>query len=115
MIVIRNTLAVSPELQAEFEARFTARVRLVEQAPGFVRFEVQRQTPARFQHGKGFEPIEAQEILYDVMTWWADEAAFHAWTRSPAFRQAHQDPSPPQMFTRPMTLNILQVLEHSPA
>jgi heme-degrading monooxygenase HmoA len=97
MIVVANRIYVSPGYEEAFEARFKGRARLVDQAAGFVRNEVLR-------------PLKAG-APYIVMTHWADEASFRAWTESGAFREAHANPPPGDMFSRPNEFEMHEVLE----
>jgi heme-degrading monooxygenase HmoA len=59
------------------------------------------------------KPVQGEP--YVVMTWWADEASFQAWTESEAFHQAHADRPPREMFSGPNQLEIHEVLTLSEA
>jgi heme-degrading monooxygenase HmoA len=96
MVVVANRIYVSPGHEAEFEERFRGRARLVDQAPGFVRHEVLR-------------PLK-EGSPYVVMTHWADEASFRAWTEGPAFREAHANRAPTEMFARANEFEMHEVL-----
>jgi heme-degrading monooxygenase HmoA len=96
MIVVSNRIYVAPGHEKEFEARFQGRAHLVDEAPGFVRNEVLR-------------PLK-EGAPYIVMTHWADEGSFKAWTESPSFRKAHQNAPAPGMFSRPNEFEMHEVL-----
>lgn len=110
MIVVTNRLAVSAGFEAEFEERFKRRVHLVDQAPGFVRNEVHRPRPKRFDHESGgfIDDAEARGV-YEVKTWWRSFADFEAWTKSPAFAEAHKNRPPKEMFREPSVLEVHEV------
>ena len=77
MAVIRiNALSVPAEAGPELEARFRARLRAVDQQPGFLSFDLLR-------------PTGENEQRWFVMTRWESEAAFRAWVDSTAFRHGH--------------------------
>lgn len=96
MIVVSNRLYVAAGREQDFEARFVDRAGLVDSAPGFVRHEVLRP--------------ESAGAPYVVMTHWADDASFHAWTESPAFREAHARGGSSDLFIKPGALEIHTVL-----
>ena len=53
MIVVTNRIPVASGHEIDFEDRFRNRVHLVDQAPGFIRNEVHRRRPVRFDHEQG--------------------------------------------------------------
>lgn len=111
MIVVTNRIPVSRGHEADFEDRFRNRVHLVDRAPGFVRNEVLRPTPKRFDHDQGgFVPDPEQSGFYEVKTWWRSLQDFEAWTKSPSFAEAHKDRPPREMFAGPNVLEIHEVL-----
>ena len=73
-IVKINAIEVPEGAGPELEKRFAARLGAVENAPGFLGFELLR-------------PV-AGETRYFVYTRWETEEAFQAWSSGPA-RQAH--------------------------
>lgn len=94
MAVVKiNAIEVPPGAGAELEQRFAARRGAVEQAPGFLGFELLR-------------PI-AGESRYFVYTKWENEDAYQAWAAGPA-RQAHAGGAGEQ--TRPVAsgANLLE-------
>ena len=110
MIVVTNRIPVSEGHEADFEDRFQKRVHLVDQAPGFVRNEVHRPRPMRFDHESGgFVDDPSQEGFYEVKTWWRSVEDFENWTRSPAFAEAHRNRPPKDMFRGPSQLLIHEV------
>lgn len=77
MTVIRiNAITVAQGAGAELARRFAARAGSVDDAPGFLGFELLRPTDDR--------------DTWLVVTRWVDEASFEAWTRSPAFAHGHR-------------------------
>jgi len=110
MIVVTNRIPVSEGHEADFEDRFRNRVHLVDQAPGFVRNEVHRPRPVRFDHESGgFIDDEGAEGYYEVKTWWRSMSDFEAWTKSEAFAEAHRNRPPKEMFRGPSKLEVHEV------
>ena len=104
-----NRIPVAKGHENDFEDRFKRRVHLVDQSPGFIRNEVHRPRPVKFsKEAGGFVPDKEKQGYYEVKTWWRSFADFEAWTKSDAFRQAHANPAPKEMFAGP---NILEVHE----
>ena len=107
MIVVTNRMSVAEGHEIDFEDRFKKRVNLVDQAPGFIRNEVHRPRPMRFDHESGrFVEDPTKEGFYEVKTWWRSLDDFEAWTRSPAFAEAHSSRPPKEMFSGPSKLDI---------
>ncbi len=96
MVVVANRIFVAAGHEADFEARFRGRAHLVDRAPGFVRNEV-------------LCPV-TEGAPYVVMTHWEDEASFRAWTASAAFREAHGQRAPSDMFAQPNQFEMHTVL-----
>jgi heme-degrading monooxygenase HmoA len=64
----------------------------------------------KFDHGQGgFVPDASVQGSYEVKTWWRTLEDFSAWTRSPAFAEAHRDKAPKEMFAGPSVLEIHEV------
>ena len=83
MIVVTNRIPVANGHEIDFEDRFRNRVHLVDQSPGFIRNEVHRPRPVRFDHeAGGFVDDTEAEGYYEVKTWWRAMEDFIAWTRS---------------------------------
>lgn len=79
MAVVKiNALSVPPAAGPELEKRFAARAGAVENAPGFLGFQLLRPT--------------AGEERYFVLTQWADEESYVAWRDGDA-RTAHKQES----------------------
>ena len=109
-IVVTNRIPVAAGWEAEFEDRFRNRVHLVDQSPGFIRNEVHRPRPMRFDHDSGtFVDNPDEPGFYEVKTWWKTLADFEAWTKSPAFREAHKNRPPSEMFAGSSKLLIHEV------
>lgn len=79
MYVAMNRFKVAPGSESEFEHVWTSRDTHLRDVPGFVEFHLLR-GPAHDDH-----------VLYASHTIWSDYASFEAWTRSEAFRLAHQN------------------------
>jgi heme-degrading monooxygenase HmoA len=110
MIVVTNRIPVAVGHEIDFEDRFRRRVHLVDRAPGFVRNEVHRPRPMKFDHTAGkFVPDAEAQGHYEVKTWWESIDHFEAWTRSPAFAEAHANRAPKEMFAGPSMLEIHEV------
>lgn len=110
MIVVTNRIPVAEGHEADFEDRFKHRVHLVDRAPGFIRNEVHRPRPMRFDHETGtFVPDPDEQGAYEIKTWWRSMDDFVAWTRSEAFAEAHNKRPPKEMFAGPSKLVIHEV------
>jgi heme-degrading monooxygenase HmoA len=110
MILVTNRIPVSEGFEADFEDRFRKRVHLVDQSPGFVRNEVHRPKPMKLDHTTGDWADNPEEPgFYEVKTWWRSFADFTAWTKSPAFAEAHKNRAPEGMFSGPNKLIIHEV------
>ena len=107
MIVVTNRIPVAQGHEIDFEDRFRKRVHLVDRAPGFVRNEVHRPRPMKFSHETGrFVEDPTKQGFYEVKTWWRSMEDFEAWTKSPAFAEAHASRAPSGMFSGPSELVI---------
>ena len=115
MIVVTNRMSGAEAYRIDFEDRFRNRAHLVDQAPGFIRNEVHRPRPVKFDHesGQWIEDREA-EGCYEVKTWWRSFDDFVAWTKSPAFAEAHNNRPPKEMFTGPSRLEVHEVFLTTP-
>jgi heme-degrading monooxygenase HmoA len=99
MIVVTNRIPVADAYKIDFEDRFVHRAHLVDRAPGFVRNEVHRPRPMKFSHETGtFVEAPEKQGYYEVKTWWRSMEDFVAWTKSPAFAEAHANKAPKEMF-----------------
>ena len=110
MIVVTNRIPVARGHEIDFEDRFKRRVHLVDRSPGFIRNEVHRPRPMKFDHERGgwTEDPDAQGY-YEVKTWWRTFEDFVAWTSSPAFAEAHANRPPKEMFSGPNVLEVHEV------
>jgi heme-degrading monooxygenase HmoA len=79
MFIAMNRFKVLPGSEAAFEEVWTGRDTQLRDVPGFVEFHLLR-GPAKEDH-----------VLYSSHTIWGSRAAFEDWTRSEAFRAAHQN------------------------
>jgi heme-degrading monooxygenase HmoA len=111
MIIVTNRIPVAQGHEIDFEERFKRRVHLVDQAPGFVRNEVHRPRPMKFDHtAGGFVADASVQGYYEVKTWWRTLEDFTAWTNSPSFAEAHANRPPKEMFAGPNVLEIHELL-----
>ncbi len=110
MIVVTNRIPVAQGHEIDFEDRFKRRAHLVDQSPGFVRNEVHRPQPMRFDRETGaWVPDPDSQGYYEVKTWWRSFDDFVAWTKSDSFKEAHRDRPPAEMFAGPNVLEIHEV------
>src|SRR5262245_61268256 len=110
MIVVTNRIPVAKGHEIDFEDRFKKRVHLVDRAPGFIRNEVHRPRPTRFDHEQGTWVDDPSEPgCYEVKTWWRSFEDFVAWTESRAFAEAHRNRPPQEMFAGPSKLEVHEV------
>jgi len=110
MIVVTNRIPVAPGWEEKFEDRFRKRRHLVDQSPGFIRNEVHRPRPMRFDHESGgFVDDPEKAAFYEVKTWWKTMDDFVAWTKSDSFAEAHSSRPPKEMFAGPNVLEIHEV------
>lgn len=110
MIVVTNRIPVAAGYEIDFEDRFRNRAHLIDQAAGFVRNEVHRPKPMRLDRDSGqWLPDADVQGYYEVKTWWRSFEDFVAWTRSPAFAEAHKDRPPREMFAGANELGIHEV------
>ena len=110
MFVVTNRIPVSEGHEIDFEDRFKKRVHLVDQSPGFVRNEVHRPKPVKFDRESGtwIDDTDTQGY-YEVKTWWRTFDDFVAWTKSEWFAKAHSDRPPKEMFAGPNVLEVHEV------
>src|SRR5947209_20504250 len=78
MYIAMNRFRVSKGSEAAFEQVWLSRDTHLDKVPGFVEFHLLR------------GPELEDHTLYASHTVWANHAAFEAWTKSAAFRAAHQ-------------------------
>lgn len=78
MFIAMNRFQVLRGQESAFEAVWLSRDTHLENVPGFLGFHLLR-GPQRDDH-----------TLYASHSRWASQAAFEAWTKSEAFRQAHR-------------------------
>ncbi|TVQ32944.1 MAG: antibiotic biosynthesis monooxygenase [Geminicoccaceae bacterium] len=78
MFIAMNRFRVRRGQEAAFEQLWRNRESHLHEMAGFVAFHLLR------------GPVDATHTLFASHTIWASRAAFEAWTRSAAFRAAHQ-------------------------
>jgi heme-degrading monooxygenase HmoA len=79
MFIAMNRFKVEHGSEADFEKVWTSRDSHLSGVPGFAVFHLLR------------GPEHDDHVLYSSHTVWRSKADFEAWTRSEAFRRAHQD------------------------
>lgn len=110
MIVVTNRIPVARGHESDFEERFRARARLIDESPGFIRNEVHRPRPMSFHRESGrFVEDPETKGSYEVKTWWRSIEDFEAWTKSEAFSEAHRSRPPKEMFDGQSVLEIHEV------
>lgn len=110
MIVVTNRVPVAPGYEQDFEDRFRKRAHLIDRSPGFVKNLVMRPVRRRFNHGTGAWEETTEQGYHLVQTYWQSEEAFWDWTRSEAFRVAHSNRPPAEMFAGPNVLEIHEIV-----
>lgn len=111
MIVVTNRIPVAEGHEIDFEERFRQRAHLVDTAPGFVRNEVHRPRPLKFDRANGtFVDDPEARGFYEVKTWWHRLEDFVAWTQSEAFAEAHKNRAPKEMFSGPNVIEFHEVM-----
>lgn len=65
----------------------------------------------KFSHETGGW-VEDREMrgYYEVETWWRSMDDLVAWTKSPAFAEAHSSRPPKEMFAGPNVLEVHEIL-----
>ncbi|MFN3200322.1 MAG: antibiotic biosynthesis monooxygenase family protein [Bradymonadia bacterium] len=110
-VVVTNRIPVNEGHEIDFEDRFRNRIHLVDQSPGFIRNEVHRPRPMKFDHETGgWVKDDEKQGYYEIKTWWKSMADFVAWTRSDFFRQAHANRPPKDMFAGPSEIVIHEIV-----
>ena len=98
MIVVSNRIQVAKGHEKEFEERFQGRAGLVDKMPGFIRLEI-------------LKPIKSD--YYVVLTYWESSDAFHAWSESPEFKEAHKDRPRAEIFSGPSVFEMHEVIQQA--
>ncbi|GAB2531176.1 antibiotic biosynthesis monooxygenase family protein [Paramicrobacterium agarici] len=100
MAVVKiNAVKVPDEAHAEFERRFINRARTIDDAPGFLGFEMLR-------------PV-AGDDRYFILTRWEDDESYEAWRDGDA-RAAHKGEQGRPVFTEASVLEFQVVLDVDP-
>jgi len=97
MFVTMNRFTIGPEHWDDFEERFRQRAGLVDGEPGFIRNAVLR-------------PAENSGDQHVILTMWESRQDFENWTKSEAFRKAHEraDQTPKAWFVGPGKLEVFE-------
>ena len=77
MYVVMNRLTVAPENAGHLEQGFAHSAGRMREVPGCGNFHLLKEADTQ------------GDTVYMVLTEWEDEAAFHDWAESDAFRRAH--------------------------
>ena len=77
MFITMNRFTINPEHWDDFENRFRQRAGLVDSEPGFI-------------HNTVLRPADNSSDQHVILTSWASRQDFENWTKSEAFRKAHQ-------------------------
>jgi len=77
MFVAMSSFTVANGLSPAVKDAFARRPHRVDQAPGFVRMDV-------------ISPTETPDEIW-LLTYWRDEASYHAWHRSHELHESHRD------------------------
>jgi heme oxygenase (mycobilin-producing) len=115
MFVVTNRIPVAPGFERDFEERFRNRAHLIDRAPGFLRNLIMRPVSRRYDPASDTWRHTAEQGHYLVQTYWQSEQAFWDWTRSEAFRIAHANRPPAEMFAGPNVLEIHEVVFNAEA
>ncbi len=100
MFIAMNRFKVARGHEVDFEQMWLKRDSHLSGVPGFVAFELL----------KG--PEAEGHTLYASHSQWASRAAFEAWTKSDAFRKAHQGArSASGMYLGPPSLEGFEVIQ----
>ena len=111
VVIVTNRLSVNEAYSIDFEDRFKKRVHLVDQSPGFIRNEVHRPKPKKFDRETGTFVQDAEQIgFYEVKTWWRSFEDFQAWVNSDMFKQAHANRPPKDMFSGPSKILVHEIV-----
>ena len=110
MIVVTIRAAVNDVAESVYVDRFHDRIHYAAEAPGFVRNEVHRPTPLKYDPSLGtFVTDPDEDIFYEVKSWWQSLDHFVAWTKSESFRIAHLNKPPSEIFKNPEDVQFHEV------
>lgn len=110
MFVVTNRIPVNAAYEVSFEGRFAERAGSLEQQPGFVDFKLLRPiSKIRNPQTDEIETLQEQGF-YLVQTVWQSEQDFWNWTQSDAFRQAHADKPPVEMFAGQSQMEMHEII-----
>jgi heme oxygenase (mycobilin-producing) len=113
VIVVTNRIRVASGQESRFEERFRNRTHL-DRSPGFIRNEVHRPRPMRFDRELGeYVPDPSQPAFYEVKTWWRSFQDFEDWTRSTEFQTTESQGAKDKLVTQ-SELGIHEVFIESP-
>jgi len=109
MILVTNRLQVAAGFEDELERRFRERAGQIEKEPGFVRMVVLPPVTRRKNRKTGAWEETDKTQVFQIQTWWDDEASFWGWTKSESFRAAHAHKPNPDMYSGPASMEIHRV------
>jgi len=94
MYIVMNRFTLTEGRNVEFEGRWKQRTSHLKGQPGFKRFRL----------------LKLDDTHYSSYAEWESESAFDAWTKSEAFRLAHGNPVPRELFSGPPRLECWTVI-----
>jgi heme-degrading monooxygenase HmoA len=116
VIVVTNRIPLAHGQESDFEDRFRQRAPAVVRAPGFIRNEVHRPRPMKFDAACGqYVPDQSQQAYYEVKTWWRSFQDYEDWTRSAAFARVQDSDVPKKMQAAMKSIDVHEVFIESPA
>jgi heme-degrading monooxygenase HmoA len=116
VIVVTNRVPLAHGQESDFEDRFRRRALAVVRAPGFIRNEVHRPRPMKFDTTRGqYLPDPSQPAFYEVKTWWRSFQDYEDWTQSAAFARAQDGDTPKKMQAGMNSIDVHEVFIESPA
>jgi heme-degrading monooxygenase HmoA len=116
VIVVTNRIPVARGQESAFEDRFRQHAPAVVRAPGFIRNEVHRPRPMKFDAACGqYVPDQSQQAYYEVKTWWRSFQDYEDWTRSAAFARAEGSDLPKKVAAMSSSIDVHEVFIEAPA
>ena len=101
MFIAMNRFRVALGRESDFEELWLSRDSHLSGVPGFIEFHLLK-GPEREDHR-----------LYSSHSVWASQAEFEAWTKSDAFRKAHQQARPSEgLYLGPPNFEGFEVLQN---
>jgi len=104
MIVVMTKFPINPQFSEDFEkkAKETFGEKGLSEQKGFIKMNVLK--PVEF-------PPNNKNNIFIIETYWEDMESFINYTRSDAFRKAHENPPPKEWFSAPPTVEVYEVIK----